>query len=143
MGVSVRRPASEVMSRRIVVMISILCGVSAVAGGTHTCLAQPEPPHLVSLAPASGPAGPAYPLRVTIDGTGFMPTGNVVEFGPVRIPSVESPDGARIIFGVPKLIPRRGEVPPAVLTPGEYPVTVTTSLGRSNSLNFTLTRGPP
>jgi hypothetical protein len=124
-------------------MISILGGVLAVAGGTQSGVAQTVPPHLISLAPASGPAGPAYPLRVTIDGTGFMPTGNVVEFGPVRIADVVSPDGARIIFAVPKLLSSRSEVPPAILTPGEYPVTVTTSSGKSNSLNFTLTRGAP
>jgi hypothetical protein len=143
MGISVRGPASIIMNRHIVVMISILGGVPAVTGGTQSCLAQPEPPHLMSLAPALGPAGPAYPLRVTINGTGFMRTGNVVEFGPVKIPDVASPDGARIIFAVPKLISSRGEAPPAVLTAGEYSVTVTTSLGRSNSLNFTLTRSPP
>jgi hypothetical protein len=85
---------------------------------------------------------PAYPLHVTIRGTGFLPAANVVRFGPVTLPAVSSPDGSRIMFYVPKEMPSRGEVPPAGLTPGDYPVTVINSAGTSNALSFRLTHGP-
>src|SRR5260370_10629147 len=103
-------------------------------------VAQSGPPHLMDITPSSAPAGEAYPVRATIRGTGFAPAGNMVEFGPIKISDVAA-SGDRITFAVPKLVPSRSEVPPAVLTPGEYPVTVTTPLGRSNSLKFTLTSG--
>jgi hypothetical protein len=99
---------------------------------------------LIDIVPASGPAGGAYPLRATVRGTGFMPTGNVVAFGPVRIPDLPSSEASRITFAVPKSVASRGrgDVPPAVLPPGEYRVTVTTSTGTSNELIFQLTRAP-
>jgi len=74
-------------------------GLAALVGivATQGARAQANlPPTLTEIVPASGPAGPAYPLHVTIRGTGFMPTGNVVRFGPVTIPNVSSPDGSRI-----------------------------------------------
>ena len=114
--------------------------VSVVA--TQSASAQASPPTLTEIVPASGRAGPAYPLPVTIRGTGFMPAGNVVRFGPVTLPAVSSPDGSRIMFYAPKAMPSRGEVPPAGLTPGDYPVTVTNSAGTSNALSFRLTHGP-
>jgi hypothetical protein len=113
----------------------------AVATLQSVTLAQARPPELIEIVPASGPAGAAYPLQATIRGTGFMPAGNVVEFGPVTIRDLSSVDGARITFGVPKLVPSRSEVPPMILSEGAYPVTVTTSSGTSNSLIFRLTRG--
>lgn len=65
----------------------------------------------------------------------------MVDFGPVTIPAVASSEGGtRITISVPKVIPSTGEVPPFVLLPGEYSVTVTTSVGTSNSAIFTLTR---
>jgi hypothetical protein len=107
-----------------------------------TALAQAKPPELIEIVPASGPAGEAYPLRATIRGTGFMPSGNVLHFGPVTMPDLPSPDGAQIVFNVPKLLSSRGEVAPMVLSPGDYPVTITTRAGMSNALTFTLTAGP-
>jgi hypothetical protein len=104
--------------------------------------AQANPPTLIEIVPASGPAGSDYPLHVTIRGTGFMLGGNVVRFGPVTLPAVSSPDGSGIMFYVPKVVPGGGEVPPAGLTPGDYPVTVTNSTGTSNALSFRLTHGP-
>ena len=120
-------------------------GLAALVGivATQGARAQANlPPTLTEIVPASGPAGPDYPLHVTIRGTGFMPTGNVVRFGPVTLPAVSSPDGSRIMFYVPKAVPSGGEVPPAVLTPGDYPVVVTNSAGTSNALSFRLTHGP-
>ena len=119
-------------------------GLAALVSVVATQGARPQanPPTLIEIVPASGPAGPDYPLHVTIRGTGFMPTGNVVRFGPVTLPAVSSPDGSRIMFYVPKAVPSGGEVPPAVLTPGDYPVVVTNSAGTSNALSFRLTHGP-
>jgi hypothetical protein len=105
-------------------------------------VALSKPPELNEIVPASGPAGEAYPVEVTVRGTGFMPTGNVVEFGPVKIADAPSSEPGRITFSIPKSIPSGGEVPPRVLTPGEYRVTVTTKAGTSNALIFTLTRTP-
>jgi hypothetical protein len=113
-----------------------------VAGAQQAAFAQGRPPELIEITPASGPAGEAYPLRATIRGTGFMPAGNVVEFGPLKIPDLPSADGVRITFQVPKLLPSRSEVPPMVLTAGDYRVTVSTPAGTSNALTLTLTRGP-
>ena len=70
-----------------------------------------------------------------------MPTGNIVIFGPVQIPDLSSPDGRYIDFFVPKEVASRGEVPPIVLPPGEYLVTVTTPAGTSAPVVFTLTIG--
>jgi hypothetical protein len=118
--------------------LAVLVSVVATPGAS----AQANPPTLIEIVPASGPAGPDYPLHVTIRGTGFLPGGNVVRFGPVTLPAVSSPDGSRIMFYAPKEMPSRGEVPPAGLTPGDYPVTVTNSAGTSNALSFRLTHGP-
>jgi hypothetical protein len=118
----------------------MLCGL-AISMATMGA-AQAEPPHLIQIVPASGPAGIAYPLRATIGGIGFMPAGNLVQFGPVRIANVASADGFHLTFAVPKLVSSRGEVPPMVLEPGQYPVTVKTASGQSNTLSFTLTREP-
>jgi hypothetical protein len=122
----------------------ILCALASLiaASPQQVSLAQAQPPTLIDIVPASGPTGEAYPLRATIRGTGFLPAGNVVEFGPVKIPDLPSAGGARITFSVPKLVPSRGEVPPMVLPEGDYRVTVTTSAGTSNALTFRLTRGP-
>ncbi len=94
---------------------------------------------ITRLDPVSGPAGRAYPIRLTIYGTGFAETGNVVDFGPVSIRDLPSTDdGTRLALSVPKVVPSRGEAPPFVLTPGEYRVTVTTPSGRSDPLTFRL-----
>jgi hypothetical protein len=122
------------------------CRIVVLAAAAATqALAAPalsNPPELIDLVPASGPAGTAYPLQVTIRGTGFSPTGNIVNFGPVKISGVEPALSDRMTFAVPKLMPARSEAPPLVLPPGEYSVTVTTASGTSNALTFRLTRGP-
>jgi hypothetical protein len=105
-------------------------------------VAQHAPPRLTGIVPASGPAGTAYPIEATLRGTGFKSSGNVVQFGPVRIPGVKAADAGRIVFSIPKSIPSRGEVAPFVVPPGEYQVTVATDEGISNSVTFTLTKGP-
>ena len=97
-------------------------------------------PVLFDIVPNSGRAGIAYPLRATIHGTGFMPTGNIVEFGPATIANVASREAGSLTFNIPKAMPSHGEVPPAVFTAGQYPVRVRTPAGTSNALMFTLTR---
>jgi hypothetical protein len=101
-----------------------------------------NPPALIEIVPNSGPAGPAYPLSATIRGTGFMREDNLVRFGPVTLPNLPSREGTEIVVSIPKVMPSGGEVPPLVLSPGEYDVTVGTSAGMSNALTFRLTPSP-
>jgi hypothetical protein len=114
----------------------------AFAAGPTVWSAESKPPVLAAIEPSLGPAGAAYPVRVTLRGSGFVEAGNVVRFGPVTIPGLPSPDGSRITFDVPKVVPNRGEVPPIVLNAGDYSVSVTTPAGASNSLMFKLTPNP-
>jgi hypothetical protein len=101
-------------------------------------------PVVTRLDPASGPAGEDYPIDLTIHGSGFDATGNVVHFGSMTVSDLPSTDsGTRITFPVPKIRPSTGEVPPFVLLPGDYPVTVTTSGGTSEPVVFKMTRGSP
>ena len=101
----------------------------------------PSGPTIFSLSPTEGPAGTAYPIEVTITGTGFASEGNTVTFGDISIPDLASTEsGTRITFFAPKERPSTGEVPPFVLMPGEYRVTVTTPQGTSNTVTFNLTR---
>jgi hypothetical protein len=149
-----RALSAKVAATRSTVAVALLLGLAsasmaqpskdpiATIGQGGTISGSAKLPEQTDIIPASGPAGQAYPLQATIRGMGFMPTGNIVEFGPVKIPDLPSPEGTRITFFIPKLIPSRGEVPPMVLQPGEYRVTVTTSAGTSNALIFALTRGP-
>jgi IPT/TIG domain len=103
----------------------------------------PSGPAILSLSPTEGPAGTAYPIKVTITGTGFASEGNTVTFADISIPDLASTEsGTRITFFAPKERPSTGEVPPFVFMPGEYRVAVTTPRGTSNTVNFTLTRGP-
>ena len=100
-------------------------------------------PVITRLEPSSGRAGEDYPIDLTIYGSGFEETGNVVNLGSLRIPGLASTnDGTEITLVVPKLRPGTGEVAPFVLLPGEYPVTVTTRHGTSEPLVFGLTRQP-
>ena len=100
----------------------------------------PSGPVITRLEPDSGPAGVAYPVRVTIVGRGFAPDANTVSFGPVVLTRLPSTDGGtRIVFFAPKEAPSGGEVPPAPLLPGPYQVTVRTAEGTSRPATFRLT----
>lgn len=107
---------------------------------TPLTIAQTAQPAIASIAPASGIAGPSYPIAATITGRGFVQNDNTVRFGPVSIGGLPSSDGQHIQFQVPKEMPARGEVPPIVIPPGEYQVTVTTPAGTSNAMPFSLKR---
>lgn len=97
-------------------------------------------PTIVRLDPATGWAGEAYPISVTIHGERFAAVGNRVTFGTIEIddrPSSE--DGTQIVFAVPKVFHASGEAPPQVLQPAEYAVRVTNDHGTSEPVVFTLT----
>ncbi len=98
-------------------------------------------PSIDRLEPASGWAGQAYPLTVTIYGSRFTESDNTVTFGSLEIADRPSSNGGtQIVFSVPKVVPSSGEVPPMVLRPSEYEVHVTNANGTSEPAVFTLTR---
>lgn len=126
-------------------MSLLALALGTLSGGCHRSEAPvpgPAGPVIAHLLPASGPAGESYPLRVTIDGTGFAVEGNIVRFGAITVGWLESESPTRIVFFAPKAMPSTGEVPPMVLMPGDYPVTVQTPIGISAPAVFSLTRGP-
>ena len=104
-------------------------------------LAEGKLPELFEITPSSASWYDAR-TEATIRGVGFMPSGNVVQFGWVTLPDLPSAEGTQIKFVVPREIDGRGEVPPQRLPPSDYRVTVTTSAGTSNALIFTLRLGP-
>ena len=105
-------------------------------------------PIIDRIEPTSGPAGEDYPIDLTIYGSGFTEADNVVHFGSVDISNRPSTNAGtqikvavpKIKVAVPKIIESGGEVPPFVLQPGEYPITVTTAHGTSEPVMFRLTR---
>jgi hypothetical protein len=91
--------------------------------------------------PLSGPIG----TRVTILGTGFSDATNTINFGVSAYPKVPSTNGT-IVFAVPMQTnpPCRNATPPceiatALITPGDYALSVTTPQGTSASVTFTVT----
>ncbi len=96
-------------------------------------------PFISALSPASGPAGVAYPIELTILGGNFADSNNVVTFGRVTLTAVKSMGGGtRIVVHAPKEMPSTGEVPPMPLMAGNYEVRVTTAAGASNTITFVL-----
>ena len=127
------------MSRLLATVSLALAGVIACHSPTMVFAA----PVITDIVPTSGPVGPDYPIQATVRGNGFTPIGNVVNFGPVRLRELPSSNGGTaIVFGVPKQMSSGGEVPPMVLPPGEYLVTVTNADGTSNAVTFVLTGSP-
>lgn len=113
------------------------------SGAPASSAPESSRPVIERITPTSGPAGTAYPIRLTIEGRHFADSANVVQFGPVTVEQVASSTaGTRIEFYAPKERSSGGEAPPMVLDPGRYDVTVTTAAGRSNAISFTLTREP-
>jgi len=120
---------------------ALAMGACAGRSSVETRAAAPTRPVITRLEPSRGPIGQSYPIRLSVWGSGFKATGNVVEFGPVTVEDLPSNDGGRrITLSVPKVLPGTGEVPPFVLPPGEYSVTVTTTDGTSAPVTFTLFR---
>ena len=126
-------------------LTSVLTIVGALSCSQTPRVENPEPsgPVIESLTPSEGPAGTAYPIQITLVGTGFAPEGNLVTFGDIPIENLASTQGGtHLTFSAPKERPSTGEVPPFVLVPGEYEVTVTTPSGTSAPVTFEFTRGP-
>src|SRR5688572_23866270 len=72
------------MPCRTLGLLALLVGCAA-ASQQVTAL-----PVIDTVTPASGPAGTAYPIEITISGRNFTDTANVVTFGPVRMERVRS-----------------------------------------------------
>jgi hypothetical protein len=123
-------------------LIVIVAAAGACAPRAKVGVTEP-PPSITSISPATGPAGTAYPIEVTIAGRNFADSTNVVTFGPVTLRAVRSTaGGTSIVFQAPKEMPSAGEVPPAPLLAGTYSVRVATSAGVSNPIVFVLGREP-
>jgi hypothetical protein len=106
--------------------------------------APSDVPVIARIRPDSGLVGPAYPIEITIEGTAFSDSSNVVMFGPVTLKDLPSRESrTRIALYVPKEMPATGEVPPAPLQPGSYDVRVRTSTGTSNAITFRLIGNTP
>ncbi len=109
------------------------------AGGSSSMENQTGGPRIQSLTPKSGHVGDL----VTIHGSGFTPTQNVVKFGFGYTSYLNSPDGVTLKFYVPS---SQDECHPSgtpcyekkniPVTAGEYSVTVTNPNGMSNSVTF-------
>ena len=97
-------------------------------------------PVMTSVQPLTGPVG----TRVTIVGTGFSASANTINFGASAYPHVQSMNGT-IVFVIPMATnpPCRNVTPPceiatALITPGDYMLSVTTGQGTSNAVTFTV-----
>lgn len=122
---------------------------------TYTTTPPVTQPSVDSLFPSSGPVG----TNVSINGKGFTPTDNTVNFGYGVITGLTSATwisdgfstgttttGMTINFIVPgSLTPACATQTPRCMiatmltTPGTYPVSVTNANGISNAVNFTVT----
>lgn len=136
----------KVVQQRVCSLLSaasLLSGLACARAGTRAAEAGPIPPVLERVVPAAGPAGVAYPLRVTLEGRHFADSANVVTFGSMALRGLPSSEGGtRIVLFLPKELPGVGEAPPAVLQPGTYRITVNTAAGESNALAFELKPEP-
>ena len=125
----------------LVAGFGVLAAKRAGAMGPSPSPAPSPAPTLIRMSPDSGMAGAAYPLEITLGGTGFATQDNIIGFGPVKIRGVSSSDGKTVRFMAPKEVPSTGEAPPMQLPDNDYSVTVTTPVGTSNALTFKMTRG--
>jgi hypothetical protein len=115
------------------------------------------PPTIISFAPSAGSPG----TTVTINGTNFDPTTNYITFGATadrhhtdgtpdnQIATVASSNGTSLSFTVPSSGPSgvlcdAGNncvaISSVLLSPGNYPVTVRTKSGTSNTELFVLVK---
>ena len=100
-------------------------------------------PRLFRAEPASADLGPGEVVEVTLYGTGFTPSANVVTFSGILLGAIASDSGRMLRFIVPTQYPARGEVPPRSISTGTHMVTVTTQNGVSDTLSFLVRAGPP
>lgn len=89
-------------------------------------------PTINSLSVSSGPVG----TSVTVYGNGFDYSNNIVNFGGIAIRNIYSANGTSLTFSVPQVdsLYYNGNY-----TVGTYPISVTSSRGTGNSLDFTVT----
>lgn len=122
--------------------LSCACIVVMFSACTGGGLSPSSPPTMTSIQPLTGPVG----TRVTIVGTGFSGSANTINFGVSAYPNVTSANGT-IVFDIPLATnpPCRNVIPPceiatALITPGDYILSVTTLQGTSNAASFTVTK---
>lgn len=110
-----------------------------------TATQEQRPPHLSRLMPRSttlAALAAGGTIWVDVQGRRFYAAHNSVSFGPVRLKDVASREGGtHLRFAVPTEFRSSGEVPPRRVGAGSYQIRVTTPLGTSNALTFTITAG--
>ncbi len=107
---------------------------TATPSPTSTATATPTPaPAVFSLYPTSGQVG----TQVTISGSGFTQTGNIVNFGGTPIYNMSSPDLRTLTFTIPSIL-ACSYTTPCYTTPGGYAVSVTNANGVSGVVGFTV-----
>jgi hypothetical protein len=139
------RPGGAALRAILVALLGVLPGYGSDVGASSLALATDGPggfPRLVTLAPQAGPVG----TEVVITGHGLTHSDNTVRFGPGYIHNLASTDGHTLRFIVPDgldLCPPgpRTQCPAGFprVVPGPYEVSVLTSVGESNRLQFTVT----
>jgi peptidoglycan hydrolase-like protein with peptidoglycan-binding domain len=99
-------------------------------------------PMITKATATSSPVGKS----ITLTGTGFLPTGNIIRLGDGIIRNIDSKDTKTIVFTVPQFVdaPCSLLTPPcpdsaSVLSPGRYTLFVANRNGTSNALLFTVT----
>ena len=100
-------------------------------------------PRLLRAEPAYADLGAGAVVEVTLYGTGFTPSANVVTFSGIALGASASDSGRLLRFTVPTQYPARGEVPPRSISAGTHAVTVTNQNGVSDTLFFPVRSGPP
>jgi IPT/TIG domain len=127
-------------------LIGCSLALQSSCGESQTGPTAPTAPTITAIVPAEGPVG----TTVTVEGSGFSPTGNVVKFGVGYLSDLASPDGRRLLFTVPEghnicppselgdREPCAGGVYPRV-QPGSHAVSVVTRTETSRQVLFTVT----
>ena len=114
--------------------------IGSVVLADQACVAESRAPRIASLAPMSGPIG----TSVTIQGIGFEPSGNNVQFHGINDflagSPVSSESGTSLHFIVTPCPSREPQCPPFFVAPGSYSVVVINANGKSNEAMFTVTR---
>jgi hypothetical protein len=127
-------------------LICCSLAVQCSCGESQTGPTAPTAPAVTAIAPSAGPVG----TTVTIEGSGFSPTGNIVKFGAGYLTDLTSPDGRTLTFAVPEGLdicppselgrnePCAGGAYPRV-QPGSHAVSVVTRTETSRQVLFTVT----
>ena len=136
-------------SGRTVATVVLLAGACA----TRTPSAQrsgPDGPSIARIAPDTIALGRQAVPTIQIDGSGFEPGGagtfgdggNTVRVGTASIRRVAAnADGTTLRFALPLTYSDTTSLGrPSSFTPGQYPVSVITPRGTSNSLTLTMIR---